>query len=101
MRNRGIDPQWPPSQDALNWAAWHRMHAWDPQWEQHVFVGYGPSDHSDHSWIHWKQSDERWRLHVIDTTSMDIDQMLDQVAAWVKSERDKVPLLAPDAKWWK
>ena len=33
LRARGIDPRWPPSQATLNWAAWHRMHAWDPQWE--------------------------------------------------------------------
>jgi hypothetical protein len=100
MRNRGIDPKWPPSQHVLNWAAWHRMHAWDPQWEQHVIVGNGPSDHSYGRWIHWKQNDERWRVHVIDTTSIDIEEMLGQVAAWVESERQKVPLLTPDTKWW-
>jgi hypothetical protein len=32
MRERGINPKWPPTQHALNWASWHRMHAWDPQW---------------------------------------------------------------------
>jgi hypothetical protein len=31
IRTRGIDPRWPPNQDTLSWAAWHRMHAHDPQ----------------------------------------------------------------------
>ena len=42
MRLRGIDPRWPPDQDALNWAAWQRMHAWDPQWEQTRHCGQRP-----------------------------------------------------------
>lgn len=75
-------------------------HAWDPQWEQHVIVGNGPPAHSDHSWIHWKQSDERWQVSVIDTTNMDVEQMLDRVALWVKSERKKELLFTPDTRWW-
>lgn len=95
MRKRGVDPRWPPSQDVLNWAAWHQMHAWDPQWEQHVIVGNRPPEHSYNCWIHWQQTDERWQVHVIDTTSLEIEQMLDQVVAWVKSERKKIPPLHP------
>src|SRR5437899_11433481 len=29
------------SQEMLNWAAWHRMHAADPQWRQDVIRGDG------------------------------------------------------------
>jgi broad-specificity NMP kinase len=100
MRKRGIDPRWPPAQDVLNWASWHRMHAWDPQWEQHVIMGNGPSDHSYDCWIHWKQTDPRWQVNVIDTSALDVESMLDRVAAWVKSEREKASLLTPDTKWW-
>src|SRR6185503_7156804 len=59
MRRRGVDPRWPPTQDVLSWAAWHRVHAWDPQWEQHVIVGNEPADHSYDRWTNWKQNDER------------------------------------------
>jgi hypothetical protein len=100
MRNRGLDPRWLPTQATLNWAAWHRMHAWDPQWEQHVIVGNGPPELSYERWIYWNQTDARWQVNMIDTTSMEIQQTLDRVAAWVKSEREKVPLLTPDTKWW-
>ncbi len=100
MRKRGFDPQWPPDQDVLNWASWHRMHAWDPQWEQHVIIGNGPPEHSYDCWIHWKQTDARWQVRVIDTTSGDIEWVLNQVTAWVQAQREKPPLLTPNTKWW-
>jgi hypothetical protein len=100
MWNRGFDPKWPPTQDVLNWASWHRMHAWDPQWEQHVIIGNGSPEHSYSCWIHWKQNDKRWQVSVIDTTTADVELMLHKVIAWVKSEREKAPLLTPDSNWW-
>ena len=100
MRKRGYDPRWPPTQDVLNWASWHRMHAWDPQWEQHVIIGNGPPEHSYTGWVHWKQTDARWQIRVIDTTDADVELVLDRVAEWVKSERGKISMLTPDAKWW-
>ena len=100
MRARGLDLRWPPTQDVLNWASWHRMHAWDPQWEQHVIIRNGPPDHQYGRWINWKQTDTRWQVTVIDTTDANIEQELDRVVEWVKEEREKVFLLAPDTKWW-
>jgi hypothetical protein len=100
IRQRGIDPRWPLTQHVLNWAAWHRIHAWDPQWEQHVIVGKGPADHSYERWIHWKQQDERWQVNVFDTTDVDAGQVLNTVAAWINGQRGKIPVLAPETKWW-
>lgn len=101
MRNRGFDPKWPPTQDVLNWASWHRMHAWDPQWEQHVIVGNGLPEHAYDCWINWKQTDERWEVCVIDTTETDKERMIDEVVGLVKSERKKIPLLSHEIQWWK
>ncbi len=100
MRKRGFDPKWPPDQDVLNWASWHRMHAWDPQWEQHVITGNGPPDHSYEYWRHWKQGDERWCVNVIDTTGKNVDWLLDQIITWIHAERAKPPLLTPETNWW-
>lgn len=100
MRKRGFDPRWPPTQDVLNWASWHRMHAWDPQWEQLVIVGNGPPEHSYDCWIHWRQSDDRWLVNFMDTSGVGIEPVLEQVAAWVKSERQKPSRLTADTKWW-
>lgn len=100
MRERGLDPRWPPTQDVLNWASWHRMHAWDPQWEQRVIIGNGPATHSYDCWIQWKQFDPRWQIKVIDTTFMNIEHVLANVTEWVSTEMDKVPLLTPETLWW-
>ena len=100
MRQRGIDPRWPPSQAVIGWAAWHRMHAWDPQWEQQVITGNGPPEHAYARWKHWEQSDERWRVQVIDTTHANINQVLERVAAWVKAQRESISLLTPESGWW-
>jgi hypothetical protein len=64
MRRRGIDPRWPPSQDVVSWTAWHRLHAWDPRWEQHVITGNGPAEHAYTRWTHWDQTDPRWQVTV-------------------------------------
>lgn len=100
MRQRGIDPRWPPTQDTLNWAAWHRMHAWDPQWEQHVIVDHGPPGHVYECWTGWAQADARWRVAVIDTTILNQEQVLDSVSAWVAAERATTPLLSSETRWW-
>ena len=99
MRTRGIDPRWPPTQHVLNWASWHRMHAWDPQWEQTVITG-DPPEKSFSSWTTWQQTDERWHVTVIDTTALDINAVLDAVAIWVSAEREKAPLLTYKSRWW-
>jgi hypothetical protein len=83
MRERGDGPEWPPNQDALGWASWHRMHAWDPQWEQRVIVGNGPAAHDYQRWTDWEQRDARWQVAVIDTTELSVEQMVDGVVEWV------------------
>lgn len=99
MRNRGLDPRWPPTQHVLNWASWHRMHAWDPQWEQGVIVGNGPSEHTYSRWTSWRQTDERWKVSIIDTSNMDVEMVLDKVTEWVLLAR-KYPTVTSDARWW-
>lgn len=100
MRQRGIDPRWPPTQDTLNWAAWHRVHAWDPQWEQHVIVDHGPPDHVYERWTGWVQTDARWHVTTIDTTRLHHEQTLDRVAAWVQAERVTGSSLSAKTRWW-
>jgi hypothetical protein len=100
MRRRGIDPRWPPSQDVVSWAAWHRLHAWDPRWEQPVIIGNGPTQHAYTRWTHWDQTDPRWQVTIIDTTHADTDHLLELVTAWISGERQKIQLLTPQTKWW-
>ncbi len=71
-----------------------------PNWEQAVITKNGPSDHAYDRWTHWTQADARWQVSVIDTTDLDIDQMLDRIADWVTAERCKAQRLTPGAMWW-
>lgn len=74
-------------QNMLNWSAWLRMHHQDPQWTQHVI--------KDDSWdslyfSSWDQN-ENWPSNVttkiIDTTSLDIKEVAEQVAAWINDKQ--------------
>ncbi|HSI86536.1 MAG: hypothetical protein ACAI35_21080 [Candidatus Methylacidiphilales bacterium] len=103
MRARGVDPKWPPNQHHLNWAAWHRMHAWDPGWEQHVINRNGPSEHNYACWASWQPGDSRWRVPVFDTTLHDATQTVELVRAWIAEERGRPESenkLRPSARWW-
>lgn len=101
MRARGIDPRWPPSQDLLNWAAWQRMHAWDPQWESHVVTANGPATHRYDRWRSWQQGDPRWQVDLLDTTTLTIDETLHWLTAWVERKRNESVTLAAANRWWK
>lgn len=70
-------------QNMLNWSAWLRIHTLDPQWTQHVI--------KDDSWdgldfSTWDQN-TTWPGNVttkfMDTTSLNIKEVAEQVAAWI------------------
>jgi hypothetical protein len=101
MRARGIDPRWPPSQALLNWASWHRMHADDPQWEQHVILDSSPFPELHARWSAWRRGDPRWQVHVIDTTMLSVADSVRSVQAWIAAVRSRpTTLLIPAAQWW-
>ncbi|MFZ4659873.1 MAG: hypothetical protein ACOYNY_22885 [Caldilineaceae bacterium] len=100
LRARGIDPDWPPSQHLLNWASWHRLHAWDPQWEPHVITGNGPATHRYDRWRSWQQGDPRWQVDLLDTTTLTIDETLHWLAAWVERKRNVPVALTAANRWW-
>jgi hypothetical protein len=87
MRARGIDPRWPPTQDTLCWASWHRMHAREPQWEPHVIDGNGPASHRYDRWRGWSNDDPRWQVFILDTTGLTVDQTLAELVDWLQRLR--------------
>jgi hypothetical protein len=100
IRARGVDPRWPPSQHTLNWASWHRMHAYDPQWEAQVIEHNGPSTHRYDRWRGWTSADPRWRVLVIDTTQFTEQQTVHTLIDWVQITRTSPALLSPATRWW-
>jgi hypothetical protein len=99
IRARGIHARWPPTQHTLNWAAWHRMHAHDPQWEPHVIESNGPSTHRYERWRGWAQHDPRWQVFVLDTTQLTEQQTLDVLIGWVQTTRARPAPLSPTTGW--
>jgi hypothetical protein len=74
--------------DYLNWAAWMRRHARDPTWRVDVIR------HKDTEaemrwarWADWQVGDPRWRVHVIDTSTLTIPEVADQLLSWMGDER--------------
>ncbi len=98
MRDRGFDPRWPPSQHVLNWASWHRMHAWDPQWEQDVITGTLADKHDYGRWTGWEQHDPRWQVEVIDTTDLDPEQVMTSLSNWMAARKSSS--LTAESNWW-
>ena len=97
---RGLDPNWPFGMDTLCWASWHRMHAIDPQWEQHVVRGEETSQYQWDRWTSWKRGDPRWQVELIDTTGQGVAETVDAVASWIRRVRTQGPPLSRAAGWW-
>ena len=74
--------------DYLSWAEWMRQHASDPCARQEVIVANdGAPDMQWERWVDWSADDPRWCVHVIDTTSVPVEHVADEVAAWIERER--------------
>lgn len=100
IAEREPDPQWPFGMDTLCWAAWHRMHAIDPQWEQRVIVEPESAHYHWDRWTGWDRDDPRWRIELIDTTRQSVGETVDAVAAWIARVRRSGTPIARDRAWW-
>jgi hypothetical protein len=100
IRARGIDPRWPPTQATLNWAAWHRIHARDPQWEPHVIMHACPFPQHFARWRDWTRTDPRWQVIHVDTTDLPVAATVQDVRDWIVTTRSRPCALAPSTRWW-
>lgn len=96
IRTRGDVPY--NNQHMLNWASWLRVHNQEPLWEQHVI--------KDDSWdgldfSTWDQN-ENWPSNVttkiIDTTSLDIKEVAEQVADWINDNQIDFKIIEHDSE---
>jgi hypothetical protein len=100
IRARGIDPRWPPTQQTLSWASWHRMHADDPQWEPQAITQASPFPQHLGRWREWTHGDPRWQVACIDTTDINIAATVQAVQDWIAATRARPAILAPSTSWW-
>ncbi len=80
-RDRGI------SQEMLNWAAWHRMHAVDPQWRQDVIRRDAEPGMQWERWEQWQRGDARWKIWTFDTTHLVTDEVVKGLSDWATEQK--------------
>jgi len=100
LAKRPFDPRWPFGMDTLCWAAWHRMHAVDPQFEQRVLREPDDSRYAWSRWTSWTRDDPRWRVELVDTTSQEIAHTVDIVSRWIERTRADGTPLSRAEHWW-
>jgi hypothetical protein len=91
---------WPLGMDTLCWAAFHRMHAIDPQWEQRVIVDEALPHYNWERWTGWQKDDPRWNVQLIDNTELSFDELIVKVEKWIHDEKSKKQVLIPENNWW-
>jgi hypothetical protein len=90
-------------QDHLSWAAWMRDHAADPSRRTGVIRHDATEDEMRWSrWSGWTAADPRWRVRMVDTTALPVEQVAATLVEWIEEERALVrsgahPLAAQDA----
>jgi hypothetical protein len=75
------------TQEILNWAAWQRMHAEDPQWRQDVIQSGGATGMQWERWTSWQRGDPRWRVWVLETMHLTVEETVDDLGRWVEECR--------------
>ena len=92
----------PADQHQLSWAAWHRLHSCDPQWEQHVIKAPQAAEARWYRWDRWQRGDPRWQFDVVDTSSLTPAACTDWLAAWIARQIEMVRSgqLPLSGRWW-
>ena len=73
--------------EMLCWAAWQRMHAVDPQWYQNTIRDDGATEMHWERWEDWEKGDARWQTHVLDTTTLTIEEVAESILRWMNQEK--------------
>ena len=75
----------------LAWAGWMRRHAADPAWRTDVIRRAETDDEMRWTrWSDWRAGDPRWRVRAVDTSRVPVEQVADELAAWIAEERASV-----------
>lgn len=97
---RGHQADEPPGMDHFCWAAFHRLHAHDPRYEQRVLL---TRDHPASEWDRWKDwepGDPRWNVLTNDSSAQVVDETVEVVAEWIASVRVGGAPLQRQQRWW-
>jgi len=70
----------------ISWAKWLREHAADPTSRPDAILNPSETGMVWSRWTDLKPGDPRWRVHVIDTTSLDPEGVVDDLVSWIEAE---------------
>ncbi len=84
LRSRGTHGA---TQDMLNWAAWQRLHAVDPQWRPDVIQQQSAPGMLWARWAGWQRGDPRWQVWLMDTTAPSPKEVAERIADWVHKQQ--------------
>ncbi len=100
-RNRPMFEEWSLIMDTLCWAAYHRMHAKEPEWEQRIVINRNPGDYHHERWTSITNDDPRWNVEVFDTSKNSLCKTVKQIQDWVELRRKEDNPFTPEKEWWK
>jgi len=97
QRGRGDD-----TQDTFNWAAWQRLHVYDPQWRQDILMENATAGMRWERWSSWTADDARWDVYVCDTSGRDERSVARELAGWALEQRAAFDggVLPLRGHWW-
>lgn len=75
------------TQEMLNWAAWLRLHAANPEWRPDVIRDQGLTGYRWDRWADWRHGDPRWSAWMLDTTALALAETLAAVTRWIQNYR--------------
>jgi len=93
MRGRGDD--WAARfdgdlEDFVHWGEWMRGHARDPRFRQFVIRERCDPSMQWERWSEWRMNDPRWRVRIVDTSHVSVDEVADELERWLEEERELV-----------
>jgi hypothetical protein len=97
---RGVHPEWPIGMDHFCWAAFHRLHARDPQFEQRVMLDRAAERSIWSRWTDWTADDPRWDIFICDTSTADLETTIGLVSTWIERVRNEGTPIMRTRRWW-
>ena len=98
---RGVHPDWPVGMDHFCWAAFHRLHARDPQFEQRVMLDRAHEESVWTRWTGWTADDPRWDVFILDTTNVELESAVRRVIDWIERVKAEGSPLMRRMEWWR
>jgi hypothetical protein len=99
LRQRGVGLA---TQAQLNWAAWHRAHSLDPQWDRTPLAMNDAMGYQWQRWGQWTAGDTRWQFETVDSSSKTPEEVCAWLVEWAdrQLQMNSARTLPLSGHWW-